>query len=277
MFSVNLATTVLLIESKNSPAEDALKLPSNEQYVLDSVVEDATQHLPASREGTPFIAPSRVICALLLTHKPFDPLDGWVFGSDEEHCDFQLATTSKRTGVSGRHFRIHYNWTSRCLLLSNMSKHHTVMSSPKLGRNIIVRDSRVLLPGVDTTVNAGTVSLSIHIPARGEDQGTFDKALDAYHDEVREAMPRLVALNFGESLHDTPLVILGKRNRVQYLIEKEGDIGKGSFGTVSRALDPITGDLYAAKRFRNVSTEAHKEIELHQQVSHVSLLLITCG
>ncbi|KAL9109714.1 MAG: hypothetical protein Q9187_008128 [Circinaria calcarea] len=268
MLNVNLATTVLLIESRNSPAEAALLLPSNEDYVVNPVVEDATQHSPASREGTPFIALSSVICALLLSHKPFDPLEGWVFGSDEERCDFLLATTSKRTGVSGRHFRIHYNWTSRHLRLTNISKHHTVMSSTKLGRDIIVRDSRVIFPGEIVTVTVGVVSLSIHIPPRGECQDAFDKGLDAYCNEVQAAVPRLVTLKFSEPSQETPLVVLGKRNRVQYLIEKDGDIGKGGFGTVSKAINHITGDLYAAKRFVKVDPMAQTEIELHQRISH---------
>ena len=277
MAAINLATTVLFIESKNSPAEAALKLPSNSDYVVDSIVDDATQHQPSSREGTPFITPATIICALLLTRRPFDPVDGWVFGSDEERCDFLLATTSKGTGVSGRHFRIHYKWTSRCLRLTNLSKHHTMMTSPKLGKDVFVRDSRVILPGEDITVTAGIVSLSVHIPAREEYQGTFDKNLDTHHDEFRQAVPRLAALSFARPLQETPQVILGKRNRAQYLTEKEGDIGKGGFATVSKALDPITGDLYAAEKFRKVSPKELEEIKLHQQLSHVSLPLATCG
>ncbi len=273
MISINLATTVLLIESKNSPAETALQLSSNEDYVVNSIVEDAPQHLPASREGTPLVAPSSVICALLLSHKPFDPLEGWVFGSDEERCDFQLATASKRTGVSGRHFRIHYNWTSRHLRLTNISKHHTVMSSTKLGRDIVVRDSRAILPGEIITVTAGVVSLSIHIPPRGKLQDAFDKALDAYHNDVQAAVPRLATLNFSVPSQETPLVVLDKRNRVQYFIEKDGDIGKGGFGTVSKAVDHVTGDLYAAKRFFEVHPKSQTEIELHQQISHVKSIV----
>ena len=277
MAHLNLALAVIVIESKNSLAEIALELPENERYVVNSVVEDvSTQYSAASRESTPFVAPSMATCALLLTHKPFDPFTGWVFGSDEERCDFLLTTTNKETGVSGRHFGINYNWTSRYLRLTNLSRHHTMMSSPKLGQDIIVRDSRVIPSGEEVTITAGRVTLVIRVPVRGDYQDTFSRALDAYHNEVKEAMPRLATLGFGEPLHETPQVVLGKRNRVQYLIEKEGDIGEGHFGTVSKALDPITGDLYAAKRLRKASQSAHHEIELHQRLSHVSLLFAHC-
>lgn len=277
MAHLNLALAVIVIEAKNSLAETALELPENEHYVVKSAAEDvATQYPPASREGTPFVAPSMVTCALLLTHKPFDPFTGWVFGSDDERCDFLLATTNRETGVSGRHFGINYNWTSRYLRLTNLSRPHTMMKSPKLGQDIIIRDSRVIPPGEDITVTAGRVTLVIRVPVRGEYQDAFSKALDVYYNEVKEAMPRLATLGFSEPLHETPQVVLGKRNRVQYLIEKEGDIGEGHFGTVSRALNPITGDLYAAKRFRKLSQKAHHEIELHRQLSHVSLLFAHC-
>ncbi len=58
------------------------------------------------------------------------------------------------------------------------------MSSPKLGKDIIVRDLRVILPDKDITVTAGIVCLLIHIPARKEHQGSFNQALDVYHNKV---------------------------------------------------------------------------------------------
>lgn len=128
-------------------------------------------------------------------------------------------------------------------------------------------------------VNAGAVCLSIHTPERGEHQPAFDEALNAHHDEVRQAIPRLVGLGLTEDEMETPLVVLGKRDRVQYIIEKEGDIGEGKFGIVSRALDPSTGNLYAAKQFKKGSTKVRvilKEIEIHCKIAHVSLSPICC-
>ena len=89
-------------------------------------------------------------------------------------------------------------------------------------------------------------------------------------------MPRLATLGFDEPLHETPQIVLDKRNRVQYLIEKEEDIDERHFGTVSKALNSITEDLYAVKRLRKTSQSAHHEIELHQRLSHVSLLFAHC-
>lgn len=274
MVNVDLATTVLLIESKNSPAEAALELPRNGGFVVQPDVEETPQALSAGREETPFINSAKAVCALLLTDKLREPFI-WVFGSNLEKCDFQLATTSKGTGVSGRHFCITYNWESKSLLLVNLSRHHTLMRSPKLGRDIMVRDSRIIPSNEDTTVEAGIVSLSIHIPERGKHQDTFDKALSTYLDDVEPAIPRIAKFDSDRPSQETPLVILGKRKQTHYLIEKEGDIGKGTFGTVSKALDIVTGNLYAAKRF--VGSKASMEIDILQNLSHVSLLLISCG
>jgi hypothetical protein len=111
------------------------------------------------------------------------------------------------------------------------------MSSFRLGKDIIVRDSRVLPLGEAIVVIAGAVCLSIQVPDRGEHQRAFDEALNAYHDDVRRAVPRLAGLNFNESVAETLFVVLGKRNRVHYIIEQEGDIGSGAFGIVFKALD----------------------------------------
>ena len=277
MNNVNYTTVILILESMNSFAEAALDLPSNEDYIIKPVsVDNIPKSSPASREGTPFISPSKVICAIHLTQKPYDPIDGWVFGSEEDRCDFQLSA-SKKAGVSGRHFRIHFNWTSRRLLLTNLSQHHTMMSSPKLGRDVIVRDSRVLPLDEAISVTAGAVCLSIHIPERGEHQLAFDEALTAYHEDVQQAMPRLAGLGFSKPGVQTPLVVLGKRNRVQYIIDQEGDVGSGAFGIVSKALDPITGNLYAAKRFTKISPKSRtvlREIDIHRKISHVSVPFI---
>jgi len=276
MIDVDYTTIVLIIESLNSDAGKALSLPSNEEYVFKQVTDGGPRISPASREGTPFVTPSKVVCAIHLTQKPYDPLDGWVFGSDEDCCDIQLSA-SKRAGVSGRHFRIHFNWTSKRLLLTNLSQHHTMMKSFKLGREIVVQDSRMLPLHEWITVTAGAVCLNICIPERGEHQRAFDEALNAYHGDVRQAVPRLAGLGFNKEVRETPLVVLGKRDRVQYIIEKEGDVGSGAFGIVSKALDPVTGNLYAAKRFvPQRSRLTLKEIDIHCKAFHVGLLINCC-
>lgn len=73
---------------------------------------------------------------------------------------------------------------------------------------------------------------------------------------------------------ETPLVVLGKRNRGRYIIEEEGDIGSGAFGSVSKALDSITGNLYAAKRLTKMRPRGGttvEEFDIHRKISHVGM------
>ncbi|KAH8726852.1 hypothetical protein GQ44DRAFT_141075 [Phaeosphaeriaceae sp. PMI808] len=69
---------------------------------------------------------------LTTTRKPFDPLFGWIFGSDDELCDLVLDEDSTQ-GVSGKHFRIDHHWESKSLILTNISRHGTKLSSPSIG------------------------------------------------------------------------------------------------------------------------------------------------
>ncbi|MCJ1246704.1 hypothetical protein MMC30_003913 [Trapelia coarctata] len=133
-----------------------------------------------------------------------------------------------------------------------------------------------MLPLHETiAVTAGALCLTFYIPERGEHQGAFDEALNAYHDDVRQAVPHLAGLGFSEEVMETPLVVLGKRDRVQYIIDKEGDIGSGAFGIVSKALDPITGNLYAAKKFPpHRSRITLKEIDIHCKTSHEHIVRV---
>lgn len=265
MINVDPATTVLLVESRNALAEAALG-----NFVVRPNVEENPPALSTCREETPFLSSARTVCALLLTDKLREPLI-WIFGSDPEVSDFQLAT-DKVTGVSGRHFCITYNWDSECLLLFNLSRHHTFMRSSKLGENLMVRDSSIIPSGENITIEAGIVSLSIYMPERGSHRDTFDKALRRALAVVEPAGPRIATFGFDRHLKETPLAIPGKRDGTHYLIKEEGDIGKGTFGTVSKALDYVTGNLYAAKRF--VRSEAKMEIHILKTLSHVSLLFV---
>jgi serine/threonine protein kinase len=276
MDNVDLATTALILKAVSVEANDAFQFLSNKAYLIPNLkVKEQPLKRHTSREGTPLCEVERSICALDLIRKPFDPAKGWVFGSDnDEEVDFRLAKNSK-TGVSGQHFRISYNPQSKCLVLTNISKHHTLMSSPKIGDDLKVRESMVILSSEQTEITAGAVTISLRVPNRKVQQPAFEKHLASYLQELQAALPRLPGLALEPPQRDptqreTPLVVLGKRNRVPYIIEKEGDLGAGSFGIVSRALDARTGDLYAAKKFRHITPRVRMELDINEKISHVS-------
>ncbi len=77
---------------------------------------------------------------------------------------------------------------------------------------------------------------------------------------------------------ETLFIVLGKRDRVHYIIEREGDIGLGIFTIVSKTLDATTGNLYTAKRLM-IQSEVKitpREINIHLKISHVNLYSIYC-
>jgi serine/threonine protein kinase len=271
MDTVDLATTALILRAVSVEADEAFQFSINKDYLVpDLEVKEHPIKRRTSREETPLVEVRKSVCALNLFRKPFDPAKGWVFGSDDDdEVDFRLAKSSK-TGVSGQHFRISYNGQSKCLVLTNISKYHTLMKSPKIGHDVKVRESMVILSSEETTISAGAVTFSLQIPRRGVHQSTFERHLAAYLRELQAALPRLAGLEVVPPQRETPLVVLGKRNRVPYIIEKEGDLGAGSYGIVSRALDARTGDLYAAKQFRHITPKVRMELDINEKISHVS-------
>ena len=73
MTHLNLALTMIIIKSKNSLAEIALKLLKNKRYVINLVIKDVlTQYSAVNRESTSFVVSLMIIYTLLLTHKSFN-------------------------------------------------------------------------------------------------------------------------------------------------------------------------------------------------------------
>jgi hypothetical protein len=109
---------------------------------------------------------------------------------------------------------------------------------------------------------------------RGEFQPRFDENFDVYHREFEASLPRIGSLTIHVPQQETPLVIHGKRSRFPYIVEKEGDISKGKYGIVSRALECTSGDLYVVKRLivnsKSKAAFAKSEIEINQKITHVS-------
>lgn len=271
MDEVDLRDAVLFIEAQNVLAEDAFKLEHNDGFVVPINEGKADDSGRGSRESTLLVRPPKAICWISLSRPPFNPRRGWAFGrSSDDENDFQLAEKIQ-SGVSTHYFYIKYNWTSNCLILTNVLRHHTIMNSASTGRmDVIIKKSRIILASEDTKINAGAVSLLVWVPKRdSQQQRGFNRRLDQFKKDAVAALPKLAGLRFREPPSETPPVVLGKRTRVPYVIESEGDLGRGAYGIVSKALDPVTGHLYAAKRFLRVDPAARREILLHERISHV--------
>ncbi|KAK0101752.1 hypothetical protein ONS95_006904 [Cadophora gregata] len=225
--------------------------------------EEGSTH---GREGTPFTRVPRTWLVLTLSRKPFDPLLGWVFGSDKKSCDI-LLDTSSRNGVSRRHFSINHDRDSRSVILTNISQHGTRLTSESIGfegMRITGNESWRIRPDERTTVDTGKTYVSIEVPrdaVRGKWRSEYEANLEACYREAQEAVPRIDKLKFhGGPIEDTPAEAYASR----YVLQEK--LGSGTFGTVYKAFDRYSKQVYAAKTVS--SSYSPQEVEILQKTSH---------
>ena len=108
----------------------------------------------------------------------------------------------------------------------------------------------------------------------------YEAHRDAYFEECRNALPPLSQL--GMESQQTTVVPTAQHSPRQgsprpkppgqqpiYLFE--GELGRGGFGTVYKAVDVSTGDVNATKKFHHGNWK--KEVEILMSVSHVSVII----
>jgi hypothetical protein len=270
MDKIDLSTIVLQITALNREAITALSHPHNKAFLISIELSDQKPVPRRTREATPSTS-SRSVRALLRTDcYPFDPQFGWVFGREDEECDFFLGT--REQGVSRKHFRVDHNWQSMTLVLTNMSSNGTRWTSPATGQVERVMTSRAILPGEQYNISAGAIDLILQIPPRDEDQqALYDSNIHRLRMEVENAMPTMNGLRVQPPGKVTPMIVGSKR---KFVLQKV--IGTGAMALVHRAVDFETGDVYAAKEYKlDEHTDFHllsmlNEIKILQGLKHVS-------
>ena len=154
--------------------------------------------------------------------------------------------------------------------MTNISWHGTKLSSLSIGlkgKTISGSGTWRIRPDEQTTIEARRSSITVEIPRRGIYQSEYDNNLEAYYREVQEAVPQVRRLRFHGSLTETLLVARGEQTQSQYVLQKQ--IKEGAFGTVFKAFDPLTKQVYTAIKvsYGYLPTE----IKILRRVSHVSL------
>jgi hypothetical protein len=260
------ATAVLLILVRDEETKFACDDPHNECYLYSAPSPESQTR--EHREGTPFIerAPDTKYY-LQSMHSPNDPSLGWVFGSDKNRCDFFLGPRSH--GVSGMHFRINHNRSSKALVLTNCSSLGTKVSNRVLDLDERVLTSLVILEGYQYSVEVGTFEILLEIPDRGKEQKTYQKNIERLLREADLAIPRVNSIQLWSSTTVTPMVLSDGVKR-KYVMGKV--IGNGTTAIVRQAFDHRTGDIFAAKEFSEDFARTKymsQEIRLFRDVSHV--------
>lgn len=94
-------------------------------------------------------------------------------------------------------------------------------------------------------------------------QAEYKAHREAYLEERRNTLPTLGQLDV-ESQQTTALLTALHSPRQQPIYLPEEELGRGGFGTVYKAVDVSTGDIYAAKEF--LGGHWKKEVEILKRV-----------
>lgn len=180
------------------------------------------------------------------------PKDGrrFVFGADNT-CDVRIVGKK----ISDRHFAIILCPSSGIPLLVNGSSFGTLVGSKFLSRK---NESHVLEQNV--TIACGDFRCMVITPDRGKYQKKYEENLLKYLRQLKVPAEDI-------SIHATPIQ---SHRRVGQFLEI-ANLGCGGFGEVSLFADSKTGEVHAAKRFRDKNNfdAILKEMDTLKKLSHV--------
>lgn len=265
---------IVTLEADGTTAERAWNRPQNQgRYLpaLESVMDIS------SRESTPAVDQFGSRIRLTFDDKPKNLEKGFVFGSDAQICDIFLG--ERGAGFSGQQFCITFNERGELIFQSTSRKNTKVdyngEDPPR--RNQFTWVLFDTYRNIKITVGEQPdLIFNVIWPDRGFRRAEYEAHRDAYFEERRNAFPPLSQL--GMESQQTTAVLTAQHSPRQeapsqqpiYLLEEE--LGRGGFGTVHKAVDVSTGDVYAAKTFHHGNWK--KEVDILMSVSHVSVIII---
>ncbi|OAL22147.1 hypothetical protein AYO20_11247 [Fonsecaea nubica] len=259
--------TVVMLTSKTVDAYNALTLEHNKKFVpAPTIILDAEDSVEDSHR-TPEPTPLREVClTITLDDLPYDPCEGWIFGSDPESCFVVLNERPSGGGISAKHFSLDYNWENGSLILNDLSSHGTVVISRVFGDHTLRRNSLPINTG--DIIQASLVRLEVCIPDRGLQKGAFERKWHTCRAEREQAIPRI-----------GNLVIERPAPSTAFDTNKLGlsdPIGSGSFSEVRRAID-CRGNIFAVKIFKSAPRDPkylHSEQKILRELNHENIIRI---
>jgi len=261
---------------------DVAKLSENYRYIFTPPKESHNWKGAMTGEVRgPFLA-------LEFEKDMYNP-DGWMIGSsdDTDRCDVQIAVAGNKSGVSRQHFRIDLDAKSTCPRLTQFTHRNplgVIIHGKRGDRKLLLTQKKSIK--VETfapiTVNFGTSSfqawrLTLTSPDETKRyRQRLERHFQNYFDTV-PVFPSIQPLSGPKTL----AVRFGQNSAVY---KREGELGKGTSGTVYRVVEATSRKIYAAKepyykasdsgtklveRFKRLEAEYDKLVEL----KHVSLCL----
>ena len=268
---LNNPRLIVTLVAVSPTAERAWNRPQNHDRCLPAseFVADIS-----SRESTPTVNQSESQITLTFDNKPKNLQKGFVFGSDPRICDIFLG--ERGAGFSGQQFCITFNERGEVIFKNTSRKQARVSyNGEKPSRRTqftwILFDK---YKNIKITIGKeDDLIFKIEWPEiRDPFRAEYEAHRDAYLEECRNALPPLSQLGM-ESQPTTAMITTQHSPRQEpsgqepmYLLEEE--LGRGGFGTVHKAVDVSTGDVYAAKKFHHGNWK--REVEILMSLSHVS-------
>ncbi|KAL9634119.1 MAG: hypothetical protein Q9204_003124 [Flavoplaca sp. TL-2023a] len=208
-------------------------------------------------------------------NKPKNLDKGFVFGSDPQKCDVLLG---RWPSFSREHFRITFNARGD-VVLEDTSRVKTCVEyegEKPSGRNHFTWILSRCYDTIEVTLNKGEddnrhrhpneLVFNVEWPENRQScLIEYEAYRDAYFKARRNALPALSQLGV-ESQHTTALLTAQNFPRQQPIYLKREELGRGSSGTVYKAVDVSIGYEYAAKKFHGGNWK--KEVEILRSVSH---------
>ncbi|KAL8865669.1 MAG: hypothetical protein Q9174_006764, partial [Haloplaca sp. 1 TL-2023] len=254
---------IVKIRSGGDEVEENLHLQWNQKYLLETGAETTPPNQLMSSLELEGFPPSSPTYALSVDKPPKNTQIGWVFGSDEEHCDFRLAKGNE-TAVSGCHFTITFDLGCMHVKMINLSQHYTglefhnsseryVLSGPSQGS----KASQCIPPGGIWIVSAGLIRLAFEAPHEALSDSILGTVCSSFPSQIIDTNAWSTLLQDGSASdgrdrETTPLSAVGMQKRGEFLTKMGGRLGTGGYGVVDKAAACKTGALVAIKTNPNI-------------------------
>ena len=271
---VNDPRLIVTLEAVSPTAERAWNRPQNQYRCLPASESIADI---SSRESTPAVYQPKSQVQLAFDNKPKDLEKGFVFGSDPRICDVFLG--ERGAGFSGQQFCITFNERGE-VIFKNMSRKKAQVDykgEDPSRRNQFTWILFDTYENIKITIGEKEdLIFKVEWPKnRKYCRAEYEAHRDAYFEERRNAFPPLSQLDM--ETQQTTAMLTAQHSPGQeppgqepiYLLEEE--LGRGSFGTVHKAVDVSTGDVHAAKKFNRGDWK--KEVDILMSLSHVSRIV----
>lgn len=127
-----------------------------------------------------------------------------------------------------------------------------------------------------TKVHVGKVKFEICFPNHEQHCREFEAQWENFREKCRRAIPKIGRLDIRPMLDSTRFVQRRVGRNSTYTLHDM--IGTGGFGTVCKASDYRTGELFAAKQFftqkQGWDARAYSEATISQDITHVMTVTI---